>query len=131
MTEQISLVKDDKFAEHCGIKLLESGDGKAKASMKIEQHHFNGVGTVQGGAIFTLADVAFAAAVNSVNPVSVAVNINISYMTAVQAGNLYAYAYPESRPRRVSSYRIEVKDENDQPVAVLLATGYRVKQKQQ
>ena len=51
---------EDKFARHTGIVLLDVGPGWATASMKIEPFHFNGARTVHGGAIFTLADFAFA-----------------------------------------------------------------------
>ena len=56
---------EDLFARHTGIELRDVGPGWAKASMKIQPCHFNGARTVHGGAIFTLADFAFAAASNS------------------------------------------------------------------
>ena len=56
---------EDLFARHAGIELVDVGSGWAKASMKIEPFHFNGAKTVHGGAIFTLADFAFAVASNS------------------------------------------------------------------
>lgn len=39
--------------------------GHAEAVMKVTEHSFNAVYTVQGGALFTLADMAFAGAANS------------------------------------------------------------------
>ena len=47
----------DRFAKYCGIELLEMGKGRSKVRMEICEHHLNGVGTVHGGAIFTLADL--------------------------------------------------------------------------
>ena len=55
-------IKKDKFCMFIGIELTEVSEGHAKAKMDIKEHHLNGVGIVQGGAIFTLADLAFAAA---------------------------------------------------------------------
>ena len=52
--------KKDKFAERANIKLLSVALGQARAKMTLHPHHLNGYGTVQGGAIFTLADFAFA-----------------------------------------------------------------------
>ena len=57
--------KNDKFAERANIELLSVSPGQARAKMTLHPHHLNGYGTVQGGAIFTLADFAFAAASNS------------------------------------------------------------------
>ena len=51
-------LKNDRFAEHCGIELVEVGEGRAKTRMKIEDRHLNGVNVVHGGAIFSLADLA-------------------------------------------------------------------------
>jgi acyl-coenzyme A thioesterase PaaI-like protein len=58
-------IHNDLFAKHVGIRLVETKEGYAKAEMDIHEYHLNGVRMVQGGAIFTLADYAFAAASNS------------------------------------------------------------------
>ena len=57
-------LQGDKFALFAGVELLETGNGYAKARMEIKPMHLNGGGVCQGGAIFTLADLAFAAATN-------------------------------------------------------------------
>ncbi|MGO9000648.1 MAG: PaaI family thioesterase, partial [Limisphaerales bacterium] len=67
--------KGDQFAARNNIELLEAGNGCAKAKMTLHPHHWNGLGTVHGGAIFTLADFAFAAACNSHGTVAVALNV--------------------------------------------------------
>ena len=54
--------KNDQFAERTNIELLSVSPGRASAKMMLHPHHMNGYGTVQGGAIFTLADFVFAAA---------------------------------------------------------------------
>jgi len=48
--------KNDRFAEHVGIELLEVSEGRAKAKMEIKEHHLNGIDIAHGGAIFSLAD---------------------------------------------------------------------------
>ena len=59
---------NDRFAARCGIELLAVSPGQARARMSLRPDHLNGLGSVQGGAIFTLADFAFAAASNSHGP---------------------------------------------------------------
>ncbi|MDD3792515.1 MAG: PaaI family thioesterase, partial [Candidatus Bathyarchaeota archaeon] len=54
----------DWLAETLGIKVLEVKDGYCKVTMKIEKIHTNALGFTHGGAIFTLADYAFAQACN-------------------------------------------------------------------
>ena len=79
--------KNDRFAERANIELLSVAPGQARAKMTLHPHHLNGYGTVQGGAIFTLADFAFAAASNSHGTVAVAMNVSISFMKAGQDGH--------------------------------------------
>ncbi len=76
----------DQFAASCGIELLEVSPGGSKVSMKVEERHLNGLRTVHGGAIFTLADFAFAVACNSHGTVAVALNVNISFVKAAFPG---------------------------------------------
>src|SRR5512137_2636165 len=78
--------KNDRFAERANIQLLAVSPGHARAKMTLHPHHLNGYGTVQGGAIFTLADLAFAAASNSHGTVAVAINVSISFMKAATTG---------------------------------------------
>jgi acyl-CoA thioesterase len=85
----------------------------------------NAVGIVQGGAIFTLADYAFAAASNSHGTVAVAVNANISFMKALSAGTLIAEAREVSKSYKLGTYTVEVKDEQGELVALFQGMVYR------
>ena len=60
--------------------------------MKVEKKHLNAAGGCQGGALFTLADIAFAAAVNSHGRVTVSVDSTIAIHKSVSSGWLYATA---------------------------------------
>src|SRR5206468_8023613 len=51
-----------RFIEHVGVEFHESGPGTSIATLQVQVHHFNTVGVVHGGAIFTLADTGMAAA---------------------------------------------------------------------
>jgi acyl-CoA thioesterase len=51
-----------RFIEHVGVEFHESGPGTSLATLQVQAHHFNTVGVVHGGAIFTLADTGMAAA---------------------------------------------------------------------
>ena len=59
--------------------------------------HLNGYRTVQGGAIFTLADFAFAAASNAHGTVAVAINVSINFLKAGTTGTLQAEAREVAR----------------------------------
>jgi acyl-CoA thioesterase len=116
----------DKFAKAAGITLLEIRPGYAKAQLKAEERHLNGVNTVQGGAIFTLADLAFAAAVNSHGTIAVALNVNISFLKAGLPGDiLTAEAKENSISSKVGSYTVEVRNQKDDLVALFQGTAFR------
>ena len=83
-------LQHDAFAQHVGIELLEVSPGKAKARLKIQEAHFNGLKTVHGAVIFALADFVFAAAANAREGLAVAINVNISYVKAATEGSLFA-----------------------------------------
>ncbi|MBN1816884.1 MAG: hotdog fold thioesterase [Sedimentisphaerales bacterium] len=118
----------DAFSHHCGIELVEAGGGRAITRMTIEQKHLNGVGVVHGGAIFALADAAFAAASNSEGRIAVAININISYLRGAVEGVLAARAVEINPDKKIGSYRVDVTDQEDQIVAVFEGLVYRKKQ---
>jgi acyl-CoA thioesterase len=121
--------KRDQFAEYCGIKLVEVSPGKAKAEMEIRKEHLNGVNTVHGGAIFTLADFTFAAAANSYGKVTVAINVNITFMKAIKAGKITAEAREISRNPKLSAYTIEINDEKGDVAAVFQGLAYQKRER--
>jgi acyl-CoA thioesterase len=84
--------ENDRFAATSGMRLVELRPGYAKTSLQVEDRHLNNLGTVQGGAIFTLADFAFGVAAKTAGKVAVAINANISFLKAARSGALYAEA---------------------------------------
>jgi len=80
---------NDRYAALSGVHIVEAGLGYCTTSLKIEKKHLNAANVVQGGAIFTLADLAFAVASNSHGQLALAINVNISYLSAVSAGTLH------------------------------------------
>ena len=118
---------EDKFARHSGIELVDAGPGWAKASMKIEPFHFNGAKTVHGGAIFTLADFAFAVASNSHGTLAMGINTSVSFVKAALKGTLYAEAREQSRNPKLASYSVMITDDAGDVVAIFQGMAYRKK----
>ena len=122
--------KNDRFADHVGIKLLEVSKGRAKAKLEIKDHHLNGINIAHGGAIFSLADLAFAVASNSHRTVAVSINVTISYLKASVAGEtLIAEANEVSLNPKLATYEVHVTDETNDLIAIFLGTVYRKKDK--
>jgi acyl-CoA thioesterase len=116
---------EDKFARHTGIELLEVGQGWAKASMKIEPFHYNAARTVHGGAIFTLADFAFAVASNSYGTLAMGINTSVSFVKSATKGTLYAEAREQARNPRLASYSVQITDDVSDVVAIFQGMVYR------
>ena len=121
--------KNDQFAARANIELTSLSPGQARAKMTLHPHHLNGYGTVQGGAIFTLADFAFAAASNSHGTVAVAINVSITFMKAATTGTLWAEARELSKNFKIGTYVVEVKDDAGELIATFQGLAYRKKDK--
>ncbi len=122
-------ITNDRFAKWLGIELVDVRDGYAKCTMTVTEDMLNSHGTAHGGAIFTLADYAFAAACNSYGQVAVALEVSINFLQAVKAGTrLVAEAKEESLSSRIGLYRLLVTDEKGELVAAAQATAYRKKE---
>jgi acyl-CoA thioesterase len=115
----------DLYARFNGITLLEIGMGTAKVSMKIEEQHRNSHGTVHGGAIFTLADTAFALASNSEGVPAAAINASITYMKAAREGSLYATAEEFAKNPKLATYVVTITDNAGDRIALFQGMVYR------
>ncbi len=119
--------KKDRFAAHNDITLLELRPGYAKAELIISDKHLNGVDITHGGAIFTLADLAFAVASNSHGTVAVGVSATISYLKATNHGTLTAEAREVAINPKLATYQVDVRDQNGELIAIFQGTVYRKK----
>ncbi|HEY6099649.1 MAG TPA: hotdog fold thioesterase [Anaeromyxobacter sp.] len=119
------LLSGDRWAAAAGAKLVELREGYARATLRLRPVHLNGVGVAQGGAVFTLADFAFAAAANSHGTVAVALDTSITFARAATRGVLTAEAREESLSRRVSVCNVRVTSEDGAVVALFRGTAFR------
>jgi len=101
---------NDHFADMLGIQLLKAGDGYAKVAMKVEKNHTNALSFTHGGAIFSLADYAFAHACNYGDNVAVAVQASINFLRpSVEGDVLTAEATRVSDGKTTGLYQVTVK----------------------
>lgn len=116
----------DQFARLLGIELVELRLGYARAAMTIAPHMVNGLGMPHGGAIFTLADFAFAAACNSHGRTAVALSMDIHFVRSPGPdARLTAEAVEVQTGYRTGLYRMTVVDETGELVAELHGMAYR------
>ena len=115
----------DEFARQNGIEIIEIREGYARTQVSIEPRHLNAGGGVQGGLLFTLADLAFAAAVNSHGILTVTTSANIAYVHGASKGIITAEARELIDHRRLPFAEVRVTDEDGRLLAVFTASGYR------
>ena len=118
-------LQGDKFALLAGVELLEVGNGYAKARMEVKPEHLNGGGVCQGGALFTLADLAFAAATNSHARLTFSIDSSIHFFRSVSEGMLYAEAHDVFNHKRLANCEVRITTEAGELIATFNGTGYR------
>jgi len=79
--------KDDHASQAFGMTIESVGPGVAAISMVVRKDHLNGHGSCHGGAIFTLADSAFAFACNSHNTMTVAQHCSVTFLAPGREGD--------------------------------------------
>ena len=78
----------DRASQAAGMRIEEMAPGYARVTMRLAPAMINGHLTAHGGAVFTLADSAFAFACNSRNVLSVAQHCSITYVTPANEDEL-------------------------------------------
>jgi acyl-CoA thioesterase len=114
-----AMFERDKASQAAGMHVEDVAPGYARVSMRLLPHMINGHRTAHGGAIFSLADSAFAFACNSRNISSVAQHCSITYLTPGREGELLtAEARETNLTGRFGIYDITVTAEDGRVVAI-------------
>lgn len=113
----------DRFATENGAVIDEIGEHYAICSMKITPHHLNAAGRVMGGAVFMLADFAFAVASNFSHPADVTTTSQITFLRPSQGKLLYAKSQELRRGRTAVYYETSVTDDTGALIARVTASG--------
>lgn len=116
--------RHDPFAGSLGIELLEVGEDRGVAVMPLDERHRNGMGHAHGGAIFALADMAFATVSNAGGMYCVNAQSSISYLEPGRIGPLRGEARRIRSGKRLGTYEVRITDADGTLVAVATITGY-------
>lgn len=99
-------------------------DDIAITSMTVGKRHLNGVGVCQGGALFTLADLAMAAVANQ-RGMSVSTDANIRFVSAAREGEVLKCCIRMVKDGRLPVLEGDIKC-GDRVVAVVGGRDYRL-----
>ena len=120
------------FVSHLKILTDALGQGTARLSLPVEPHLKNSLGTVHGGVIMSLLDVALCTAARTLHPESVGV-ITIDMSTSFIGGGTGERLIADSRVlkdgRTMSFVEAEAKNADGSLVAKAIAT-VRVRHKE-
>lgn len=129
--EQIvsGMLAKDEFTRWMGIEVVELAPARCVCRMTVREEMMNGFGVAHGGIVFSLADSAFAFACNTQGRIAVSIENGITYPRAVRPGDtLTAVAAEESASTRLGYYKAEVRNQQDQIVALFRGTAYKTSQ---
>jgi uncharacterized protein (TIGR00369 family) len=113
------------FVTHLKIVTDALGEGTARLSLPIEPHLKNSLGTVHGGVIMSLLDVALCTAARTLHRDSlgvVTIDMSTSFIGAGTGARLVAEARVLKDARTMSFVEGEAKNEDGSLVAKAIAT---------
>lgn len=126
LEEAQKFFENDTFATNNGMKIESINEDGCVCGMDITKDHRNAYGGIMGGVIFTLGDFAFAVASNNVHTPTVALNVNINFLSSSKGTHLTATAKCVKSGRTTSVYNVMITDEFDKEVAMFIGTGYKL-----
>ncbi len=123
--ERRELIRADPFCELLGMEVRTVAAGRAETVLELADEHLNFHGVPHGGAVYSLADAAFAAASNAEGKDAFALETNVSYLEAVDVGTtLVATAERTHEGRRTGEYEVVVRTQEGDRVATFRGRVY-------
>jgi len=113
------------FLSHLKILTEALGEGTAQLSLPVEPHLTNSLGTVHGGVIMSLLDVALCTAARTLHPESlgvITINMSTSFIGGGSGTKLLAEARVLKDGRSMSFVEAEAKNTDGSLVAKAVAT---------
>jgi acyl-CoA thioesterase len=122
-----SAVKREPFAQALGMKLVDLKLGYSAVEMKYNPSAMDNIyDRAHGGAIFGLIDEAFEAACQTHGTIAVALNVNVTYVSSPEAGQLLrAEAREITRTKKTAGYDIKIAEKGGRLIATCQALAYR------
>ena len=126
MTLKDFLTQGDRFAADNGCILKEVREGYARAEMLVTEHHLNAGGVCQGGAYFTLADIALAAVMNSRGMLTFGLETTIVSLKSARVGDtLIAEATEVYNHHKIPYVDVRVTNQHGDLCCVVTGLAYR------
>lgn len=119
------VAKYDKLVRLMQMKIECATPEYARVTMPLTENHKNGMGAAHGGAIFSLADVAFGAASNADRKYGVVnMSSSIEYLRPGLKGPLVAEAKAVRLGGHIVNYDVLIYDGEGELIARTMTCGY-------
>lgn len=116
----------DRFATGAGCRVTEMDATHAVAEMTVAKEHLNAGGVCQGGALFTLADLAMAALMNHQGNLTFGISSHVMFVSsAVEGDRLRAEAVPVADHHKLPAIEVRVTNQEGKLICHLTGMGYR------
>ena len=126
MNIQELLNRTDRFAANAGCRITEVDAEHAVAEMLVTAEHLNGGHVCQGGALFTLADLAIAALMNYQGQLTFGISNSIMFVSSAKEGDLLrAEAVSVCNHHKIPSVEVRVTNQEGRLVCHVTGMGYR------
>lgn len=126
MTLKDFLSQGDRFATQTGCILEEVREGYARARLLVTPDHLNAGGVCQGGAFFTLADIALAAVMNSREQLTFGIENNIVFLKSAKVGDtLIAEATEVFNHHKIPYVDVRITNQHGELCCVVTGLAYR------
>ena len=120
------LNRTDRFAANAGCQITEADNEHAVAVMTVKEEHLNGGNVCQGGALFTLADLAIAALMNYSGKLTFGISNSIMFVSSARLGDrLRAEAVMVADHHKIPSVEVRVTNEEGRLICHVTGMGYR------
>lgn len=117
---------NDDFSQWLRIERVLLEEGHCILRMTIRKEMTNGFDIAHGGISYSLADSALAFASNSEGRHAVSIETTISHTMAIKIGDIItAEAQREHLSHKIGIYKVSVKNQNGDIVALFKGTVYR------
>ena len=116
----------DRFAVLAGCRITEVDERHAVAVMTVTEAHLNGGDVCQGGALFTLADLAIAALMNHGGQLTFGISNSLMFVSSARLGDtLTAEAVSVADHHKIPAVEVRVTNQDGRLICHVTGMGYR------
>ncbi|MCL2143707.1 MAG: PaaI family thioesterase [Methanomassiliicoccaceae archaeon] len=127
--ESVRSIYHAQYTQLNEIEIISVKEDEVRIKMPLKGK-LNSIGFAHGGAVFTVADNAFAFAANLRNEKQIALSGNIVYHRPGAGDELIAVTEKISDTNSVSTYSVKVYC-NNKHIATAMFTGFKIKDRKQ